>query len=81
MPFSQPRPRPARLMPTDLSLSAQRAYRSIFSISRSHGYALAKAGLVRTVCLRKPGAIKGRRLWCCDSMRAYLRANMEELLP
>ena len=52
--------------------------RALFGISRSHGYFLADQGLVRTVCLRRPGAVKGKRLWECESLRAYLRANMED---
>jgi hypothetical protein len=51
--------------------------RALFGISRSHGYFLANAGLVKTVCLRRPGTTRGRRLWDCESIRAYLRANME----
>jgi hypothetical protein len=52
--------------------------RALFGISRSHGYFLANAGLVKTVCLRRPGTTRGRRLWECESIRAYLRANMED---
>jgi hypothetical protein len=52
--------------------------RSIFGICRSTGYALADAGLVKTVCLRRPGAIKGKRLWCAQSLRDYLRANIDQ---
>ena len=52
--------------------------RWIFGISRSHGYCLSDKGLVRTVCLRRPGTIRGKRLWDCESVRAYLRANMVE---
>ena len=49
--------------------------RSIFGISRSHGYALASAGLVKTVCLKKAGRTRGKRLWQCQSVREYLEAN------
>ena len=52
--------------------------RALFGISRSHGYSLADQGLVRTVCLRRPGTVRGKRLWECESVRTYLRANMEE---
>jgi hypothetical protein len=52
--------------------------RCIFGISRSQGYCLFDQGLVRTVCLRRPGTIRGKRLWDCESVRAYLRANMVE---
>ena len=51
--------------------------RLLFGISRSHGYFLASAGLVKTVCLRRPGTTRGKRLWDCQSIRAFLRANIE----
>ena len=38
---------------------------------------LADAGLVKTVCLRKPGATRGKRLWQCQSIREYLQANID----
>jgi predicted DNA-binding transcriptional regulator AlpA len=46
--------------------------RSIFGLSRSHGYRLVEAGHIKSVSLRMPGAIKGKRLWVADSVRAYL---------
>jgi hypothetical protein len=49
-----------------------------YGIPRSTGYALAAAGLVRTVCLRKPGAVRGKRLWEVASLRAYLIANLDQ---
>jgi hypothetical protein len=52
--------------------------RAIYGISRSMGYALADAGLVKTVCLRRPGAVKGRRLWVAQSLREFLLANLDE---
>ena len=52
--------------------------RAVFGISRSMGYALAEAGLVKTVCLRRPGAIKGKRLWVAESVRAFLLANIDQ---
>jgi hypothetical protein len=52
--------------------------RTLFGISRSHGYFLANAGLVKTVCLRRPGTTRGKRLWDCESVRAYLHANIED---
>ena len=51
--------------------------RALFGISRSHGYFLADAGLVQTVCLRRPGTARGKRLWECESVRAYLQANID----
>jgi hypothetical protein len=51
--------------------------RALFGISRSHGYYLSDAGLVKTVCLRRPGTTRGKRLWSCESVRAFLRANID----
>lgn len=50
---------------------------ALFGISRSYGYVLADQGKVRTVCLRRPGSIRGKRLWHCESVRSFLLANME----
>ncbi len=51
--------------------------RQLFGLSRSHLYNLTARGLIRSCCLRRPGAIRGRRLFACDSIRAYLEACME----
>lgn len=55
-----------------------RGLRSGFGISRSQAYELSARGLVRTVCLRKPGSIRGKRLWEVASVRAYLNSCVEE---
>jgi hypothetical protein len=55
-----------------------RGLRAVFGISRSHGYFLADAGLVKTVSLRRPGTVRGKRLWECQSVREFLRANIAE---
>jgi hypothetical protein len=52
--------------------------KAVFGISRAYGYRLADDGLVKTVSLRKPGTIKGKRLWECQSVREYLRANIDQ---
>ena len=52
--------------------------RTLFGISRSHGYHLADSGAVKTVCLRKPGALRGKRLWECQSVREHLRTNIDQ---
>ena len=51
--------------------------RIIFGFVKSHLYALKEEGKIKSVCLRKRGAARGKRLWCCDSIRAYLNANLE----
>ena len=55
-----------------------RGLKANFGIGRSLGYNLADAGLVKTVCLRKPGATRGKRLWVAESVRAYLLANIDQ---
>jgi hypothetical protein len=52
--------------------------RLIFGFSRAHLYNLTAEGKIRSACIRRPGAFRGRRLWCCQSIRDFLRANMEE---
>ena len=48
-----------------------------FGLKRSMLYELSARGLIKSVSLRKRGAIKGKRLWSCDSIRSYLREQME----
>jgi hypothetical protein len=54
-----------------------RQIRHIFGLSRTHAYQLAAAGHIRSVSLRKPGAIRGRRLFDCASVRAFLNKCAE----
>jgi Helix-turn-helix domain len=51
--------------------------RTLFSISRSSLYRLAEDGKIRSVCLRNRGKLRGRRLFDCDSIRQFLRGQME----
>jgi hypothetical protein len=44
----------------------------LFGLSRTTLLELGAAGLIRTVAIRKPGAIKGLRLIYMPSLRAYL---------
>ena len=46
--------------------------RSLFGLSRSYLYKLAEQGHIRSVAIRKPGAVKGRRLFDCASIRTFL---------
>jgi hypothetical protein len=50
----------------------------LFGFHRSQSYALAAEGKIRTVCLRKPGALKGKRLFDCQSVRDYLARHYVE---
>jgi hypothetical protein len=47
-----------------------------FGLKRSMLYALNARGLIKSCSLRKRGAAKGKRLWCCDSIRDYLASQM-----
>jgi hypothetical protein len=48
-----------------------------FGLRRSMLYALSARGLIKGVSLRKRGAMKGKRLWSCDSIRSYLASQMK----
>jgi hypothetical protein len=52
------------------------AYRR-FGLKRSMLYDLSARGLIKSCSLRKRGSIKGKRLWSCDSIRSYLRSQMQ----
>ena len=47
---------------------------AMFHISRSTLYALAAEGKIRSVSLCKNGKTRGRRLYDCASIRAYLHS-------
>ena len=46
--------------------------RQLFGLSRSHAYLLIEEGLIRSVSIRRPGTTRGRRLFDCASVRAFL---------
>jgi hypothetical protein len=52
----------------------------LFRIHRGQAYALAAQGKIRTVCLRKPGARKGKRLFDCQSVREYLAKHYDAVI-
>ena len=49
----------------------------LFGLSRTHAYLLAQEGKIRSVSLRRRGATRGRRLFDCASIRAFLNKNAE----
>ncbi len=55
---------------------AKMAHR-LFCLSRTHLYQLADAGKISSVVLRREGALRGRRLFVCESIRKYLNANID----
>jgi hypothetical protein len=53
----------------------------MFSIRRSHAYLLIQEGAIRSVVLRRPGTIKGRRLVELRSVRQLLSKQAEGIDP
>ena len=51
--------------------------RQRFGIKRSLAYELLHEGAIRGVSLRRRGAQRGKRLFAVDSIRAFLRKQME----
>jgi hypothetical protein len=49
-----------------------RGHCPVTSLSRPHVYQLIAAGVIRSACIRKPGAVRGRRLIYLPSLLAYL---------
>lgn len=54
-----------------------RGVTAMFGFSRAHAYRLAEAGRIRTVNLRTPGKLKGRRLFCVASIRALFESCVD----
>ncbi len=48
-----------------------------FGLGRSLLYELHKEGLIEGVSLRRRGQLRGKRLWKVDSIREFLRSQME----
>ena len=46
--------------------------RALYGLSRAHAYQLAAEGKIRSVCIRREGATRGRRLFDCESIRVFL---------
>jgi hypothetical protein len=47
----------------------------VFSIGKTTLYHLATTGKIKTVSLREEGNQRGKRLFSCDSIRAFLEAQ------
>jgi hypothetical protein len=55
-----------------------KSLRALFGLSRAHAYLLAGEGKIRSVCIRRPGAVRGKRLFDCASIRAFLAKCVDE---
>ena len=54
-----------------------RVVRNLFGLSRSHLYALLAEGKIRSACIRRQGAARGRRIFDLASVRRFVEANVE----
>ena len=50
---------------------------ALYGFSRSHLYVLLAQGKIRSACIRREGASRGRRLYHLGSIREFLSKNME----
>ena len=51
--------------------------RRLFGIKRSLAYVLLNEGSIKSVSLRRRGAVRGKRLFSVDSVRAFLNSRMQ----
>ena len=74
-------PKPTTQAPTVAALQSvaagpefadHRMVTAMFSFSRAHTYRLWEAGLIKSVNLRIPGKLRGRRLFDVASIRALM---------
>jgi hypothetical protein len=47
-------------------------------LTRSHAYLLYSEGKIDSVCIRRPGSTRGKRLWHVPSVMAFLESCREE---
>jgi len=72
----------AEIAPSDCGATLQefgRCYdvQRLFGLKRGFLYGLINAGLIKSVCLRKPGSRTGCRLIHLQSVRDYLTAHLD----
>jgi len=68
---------PAHLAGQDPEFLDARGVEGRFSIRRSLLYELKNGGHIKSVSLRRRGQCRGKRLFSVDSIRAFLRQQME----
>jgi hypothetical protein len=51
--------------------------RALFGFSRASLYRLAGDGKIKSVSIRNRGALRGKRLFDCDSIRRFIASEME----
>ena len=50
----------------------------LFGLSRSYLYSLAAEKTIQSINVRKRGNSRGRRLFVCDSIRAFIRSHGDQ---
>ena len=68
---------PAYVAAQDPEFLDARGVEGRFSIRRSLLYELHNAGQIKSVSLRRRGQSRGKRLFSVDSIRQFLRSQME----
>lgn len=68
---------PAYVAQHDPEFLDARGVEARFSIRRSLLYELHNDGHIKSVSLRRRGQCRGKRLFCVDSIRSFLRSQME----
>lgn len=49
----------------------------LFGLSRSYLYKLRDEGRITAVCIRRPGNVRGRRLFDAASLRSFIQSAIE----
>lgn len=49
-----------------------------YGLGRTYLYQLAAEKLITSVSIRKPGQLRGKRLWNCESIRHFLNSQIED---
>jgi hypothetical protein len=68
---------PANVAAQDPEFLDAKGVEGRYSIRRSLLYELHNGGHIKSVSLRRRGQARGKRLFCVDSIRAFLRRQME----
>jgi hypothetical protein len=63
--------------PAGPEFADHRMVTAMFSFSRAHAYRLWEAGLIKSVNVRIPGKLRGRRLFVVESIRAFMLNNAD----
>ena len=77
LPTFTDKPPAVALVSAQPEFADAKTVRLMFGFTRSALYVLASQGTIRTACLRKKGAVRGKRLFDVQSIRSFIDANVE----